>query len=108
VDIDFMGPVNMTISVTGCILMVAGTHANYQAQDGDHASIINVDYAQIIDGVTCDDPFTNVRINGVPITRGISALDPDGTLVTLLGQWCWRVGSGCLFEATLNVEPGWL
>ena len=108
VDIDFMGPVNMTISVTGCILMVAGTHSNYQSQDGDHASIINIDYTQIIDGVTCQDPFTNVHINGVPMTRGIAPLAADGTPAPLTGQWFWRVGSGSLFEATLNLEPGWL
>jgi hypothetical protein len=108
IDIDFMGEVNMTISVTDCTLMLAATMSNYQNPNGDHASIQNIEYTQIIDGITCIDPFTNVQINGIPLTRGIAPPALDGTPVILAGQWFWEIKSDCIFEATLNVEPGWL
>ena len=109
VDIDFMGPVNMTISVTDCTLMLADTRSNYQSRTGDHAAILDLDYTQVIDGITCQDPFTNVRINGIAQTRGTATPTEAGAEVTLLtGQWFWGIGSNCIFEATLNIEPGWL
>ena len=108
VDIDFMGPVAMSILVKDCTLVITNTQANYQDQSGAHAAILNIDYSQIVDGVECNDPFTNVHINGELLTRGIAPPPPDGTPALLAGQWYWEIGPDCIFEATLNIEPGWL
>jgi len=108
VDIDFMGPVAMSIQVRDCTLLLALTRANYMDPAGDHEAIGDSDYIQVVDGVECHDPFTNVHINGVPMTRGTTPPAADGTPATLTGQWTWEIGPDCLFEATLNIEPGWL
>jgi hypothetical protein len=107
VDIDFMGPVAMSIQVRDCTLMLSVTMSNYQELNGDHAAILPIDYTQVIDGFVCQDPFTNVRMNGVPLTRGVAPPAEDGT-TNLTGQWTWQIPADCLFEATLNIEPGWL
>ena len=104
VDINFMGTVIMSIEVIDCTLMLALTQANY-IDPTDNASIHSLDYYQEIDGVPCQDPFTNVRIDGVPIYRGISPLSRAWDSAPLTGQWAWEIGPGSIFEATLNIEP---
>ena len=109
VDIDFMGPVAISIQPADCVLQLTNTQSNYSDHNGiDHMKIGNLDYIQIVDGVSCQDPFTNVHINGVPVTRGTNPPAADGTPPILAGQWFWEIGPDCIFEATLNIEPGWL
>jgi hypothetical protein len=108
VDIDFMGPVAISIQAADCVLHLANTQSNYVDPNGDHEKIGNLGYIQIVDGVSCLDPFTNVHINGVPMTRGIEPPTTDGTTAPLSGQWFWEIGPDSIFEATLNIEPGWL
>ena len=108
VDIDFMGPVAISIQATDCTLQLTNTQSNYVDPSGNHEEIGNLGYIQIVDGVSCLDSFTNVHLNGVPMTRGIEPPASDGTIPPLSGQWFWEVGPDCIFEATLNIEPGWL
>ena len=107
VDIDFMGPISMSIEVMDCTLMLSSTRANYMDISGDHAGIGNLDYFQEIDGVSCQDPYTDVRLNGVPMQRGITPPAVLGTEAPLSGQWIWEIGPDCVFEATLHINPGW-
>jgi hypothetical protein len=110
VDIDFMGPVIMSIEVTDCTLLLTSTKANYMDISGDHAAIGNLDYLQEVDGVSCQDPFTDVKLNGVPMQRGImppSAPLLPGEEAPLTGQWAWAIGPDCVFETTLHINPGW-
>jgi hypothetical protein len=107
VDIDFMGPVAMKIEVWDCTLRLGSTVSNYSSSTGESELFCNLEYWQEIDGVKCQDPFTNVIINDIPVYRGITPPAPDDP-VLLTGQWWWELRPGCIFEATLNVEPGWL
>jgi len=106
-DIDAMGPMEMKIEVSDCTLQLGLTMSNYTSNVvGEHSEFNRLEYEQTVNGVECQDPFTNVRLNGTPIQRNTSA--PGVPEILLPGQCWWQIREGCIFEATLNVEPGWL
>ena len=97
-SIDYMGASIMTVTSVDCKITLGVTFNNYATADGDEASFGPMDYLQIVDGETCQDPFTNASINE-------EALQRTGTPT---GQWHWIIPDGFHFAATLNTEPGWL
>ena len=118
VDIDFAGPVDVQIMVWNCVLLLGATVSNYSSRRGNHAEFCGLDHIQVIDGIKCQDPFTNVRIAGQPVQRGAASPTMPGseapyaiptmaaTDVPLTGQWGWEVVPSCEFEATLNIPAG--
>jgi hypothetical protein len=106
-DIDDMGPMEMKIEVWDCTLQLGATMSNYTSPVvGEHSEFNRIAYEQTVNGLECQDPFTNVRLNGTPIQRNTSP--PGAPAILLPGQCWWVITEGCIFEATLNVEPGWL
>ena len=107
VDIDFMGPVTMTIEVMNCTLLLGDTRADYMENTGKHTDLVgNLDHYQEIDGIRCQDSFTDVKLNGQPLQRGIK--DEREGAPPLIGKWVWQIPSGSMFETTIHINPGWL
>ena len=96
--IDYMGESILTVVPVDCQITLSLTINNYAVDSGNAETFGQMDYLQLVDGETCQDPFTNVVVNDEPRQRG----------ATLQGQWHWTIPDGFHFAATLNTEPGWL
>lgn len=107
---DFQGSQEIEISVTGGTLILSDTVANYVRKPdpvtewrvvlggGGPDYYDNFYRYQASPDQTIFDPYSNVTINDV------SALQQrNGVLV---GQWFWKLNSGDVFKATLNVLAG--
>lgn len=94
---EFSGQQQLEIEVTGGVLLLTHTVADYvditdpgvfgsfySYQDGEH---------------TISDPLSDEKINGI-------TLPEDRLTGDLYGQWWWQIPDGHVFTATLNVAAG--
>lgn len=95
VDSGYTGTQTMVIQVTGSPLILTDTEADHQVVY-NLADYYLLAYNQVIDGVSCLDPFTSVMIADTIVTRSNT---PDG-------QWYWLVQPGQSFQATVNIVAG--
>ena len=96
--IDYMGESILTVVPVNCKITLSLTITNYAAESGNAETFGQMDYLQLVNGETCQDPFTDVTVNEEPRQRD----------ATPTGQWSWTLSDGFNFSATLNTEPGWL
>ena len=107
-DVAFQGSLPLEISVTGGDLFLAETLANYYkitiikdnkpqvySSGPDDFGLF---YQETINGIIYTDPFTDEKINGVPLE---GPPNPDFS-----GQWGWIIPNGSTFTATLNIQAG--
>lgn len=92
---DFVGSKTLTVQVSGSPFLLAGTLAD-RTELANTARFDPLNHFQEISGQTVSDPFSNVVIDGTPMSR-----DP-----TLGGQWYWVVQPGQTLTATLNIPAG--
>lgn len=92
---EFNGPINVVLQVSGSTFILADTLTD-RIYITDPTLLNTVPFGQTIDGVFFYDPFTNVQINGISMTRDSNAP----------GQWYWKIEPGQTFSATLNIPVG--
>lgn len=93
--VDFAGTQTMTIAVTGSMLLITDSFANYALGNADVFSGFN--YSNI-DGIYYSMPLSDVTIDGVVQPQ---ELDPE-----LPGQAYWQVPAGSTFSCTVNIQAG--
>jgi hypothetical protein len=91
-DADFTGSQNMSLTVTGSELVLGTTSANNPYAD---AAVFDWVFQKEVDGTFYYEPFSNVSIDGVPVSKPNQA--------DLTGQWWWAIPAGSTFSATLNI-----
>ena len=115
-DSAFAGERNLEIAVSGGTLLLTDTLANFAPANliTNPPSIITSDdthfysfYAFEENGTTVTDPFTNIEIDGAPkSTSHTVAPGQIGWHAPLPGQWYWKIPSGSVFTATVNIQAG--
>lgn len=95
-DVHYAGTKTVSIQVSGADLYLGPTQANYSKNGGPEAPTTGADgYGSIFRG----DPYSSVTIDGIEQTP-----DRGGNL----GQWGWMIPAGSTFQATLNIQGGYL
>lgn len=94
-DAGMTTPRNLEISVSGGTLLLAQTLSDRWTLT-NVSGFVQVIYYQTIDSTTVTDPYTEVVIDGVPMTRS----------TTPPGQWQWLITDGGNFKAKFNYPPG--
>lgn len=115
-DTAFAGERNLEIAVSGGTVLLTDTMANF-APAGlvtDPPSVIVSNetsfysfYVFEENGTNVFDPFTNIEIDGAPkSTSHTVAPGQIGWHAPMPGQWYWRIPSGSVFTATVNIQAG--
>jgi hypothetical protein len=97
----------LEITITGGTLLLRDTLANFCVATSDTGTlassgpdVFDLLFIESYNGTdnVLTDPFTNVKINGVPQ----KSRPEDGPM----GQWPWKVESGSTFTATVTSNTG--
>lgn len=115
-DAAFAGSRNLEITVSGGILLLTDTLANFASSSlvTDPVSVVVSDathfysfYVFEENGTNVYDPFTNIEIDGAP-KSAIHTVAPGQIALyeALPGQWYWRINAGSVFTATVNIQAG--
>ena len=115
-DAAFAGTRNLEITVSGGVLLLTDTLANFALSSlvTDPVSAIVSDdthfysfYVVEENGTNVYDPFTNIEIDGAPKSTSHTVAPGQIALYEPLpGQWYWRINSGSVFTATVNIQAG--
>lgn len=89
---DFVGTKTMTITVADATLWLADTVSDRYSVETP-LDLVTLNFFQVMDGISLNDPLTNVTINGIEQTR---TNDPPG-------QWYWKIDPGQTFQCTVNI-----
>lgn len=115
-DVAFAGQRNLEVTVSGGTLLLTDTLANFAPSSlvTDPPSVIVSDdthfysfYVFEENGTNVMDPFTDIEIDGAPkSTSHTVAPGQIGWHAPMPGQWYWRVPSGSVFTAVVNIQAG--
>jgi hypothetical protein len=97
--VDFQGTQTMEIAVTGSVLTISTTVANYNSLQNPGADHYGAFFFEVIGGVKFCRPFANVKIDGVPW--------PIQSNETLIGQPNCNLRPGQVFTADIRINPGY-
>jgi len=96
--VDFQGTQTMEIAVTGSVLTIATTVANYNSLQNPGADHYGAFFYETIDGIKFQRPMVNVKIDGVA-----QVVVTDDTAP---GQGHWNIRPGQVFTADIRINPG--
>lgn len=88
-------PKKLEISVSGSQVLLTDTLSD-RILLSDVSAFYGITFYQTIDSVLVGDPYTDVMIDGIPMTRKSNPT----------GQWYWLIPAGSIFQATFNCIPG--
>jgi hypothetical protein len=96
--VDFQGTQTMEITVTGSVLTIATTVANYNSLQNPGADHYGAFFFEVLSGTSFQHPFANVKIDGVSRPIQINEL--------ATGQGHWNVRPGQVFTTDIRINPG--
>lgn len=97
--VDFQGTQTMEIAVTGSVLTIATTVANYNSLQNPGADHYGTFFYETIGGIRYQHPFANVKIDGVAQPVQVDETAP--------GQGHWNIRPGQVFTTDLRINPGY-
>lgn len=96
--VDFQGTQTMEITVTGSVLVLTTTVANYNSLQNPGADHYGAFFYEVVDGIKYQRPLANIKIGGVdqPVVHDETAP----------GQGHWNIRPGQVFTADVRVNAG--
>jgi hypothetical protein len=94
---DFEGQKSLEIAVTSGTLLLADSFANNpkMVKTTPESEFLR-HYTAIVDGVAYEDPLTEAKSNGIPLT---GPYNPE-----LSSQWWWKIPAGTTFTAVWHTQ----